>query len=656
MRTRPWLVIGAVGALAWLVLAGCAGGPPEGTLPTFEVTDGPVVTPEAADALAEALGIPSDNLVDDDGAIRYLDADAFVALPMNEVPPASLQAIATSDVDEQTGPVMAFDFAAIGLLPAVSEARALTLAADALAAANLTPGGLGIGSLAATPEVNFAQFEAFDVQGVKVAEARLDGQVAYDLKLGTRRLMGPGAVVQLSFDGAEKPTQVAFALRGLQQSDPIQIVSSARAEDHATALYLAAHPDLRPLDVEYQCEDLVYYAPPLGLATVEEIFPHYDCSGTATTGEVGTTQTQQFELLRNLVPAVDDVPVATLTASIVSGKQDTLQYTVAVSGGTAPYTVVVSSGTTAYVAEATVSATTTGSYPVYPFSFKTEEPLASERVLVSVSDANGLVGVPVSQDVPFPSDALFAQAPQELVAPAVSGVVDFGTTRGVCDLGAGMQSGFRERMVDAGASNRFNWSCMSSWERDFRETGTGLDPSYVDNVDMTFYIGHGWPGGFTFDNATKDKGALFHNDPARTVRWGNQDLEWLALVSCSVLRQDAPGSGGAWYQRWGQEFDGLHLLLGFHTSAYDWSGFGRRFADWMLGRELGFLTLPPVTIVGAWLQASKEQQPDGVVPAVMGVYGTGGISNYGDYFHGKGPVGPDLRGADIAGWWYLRGP
>ena len=656
MRTRPWLVIGAIAALAWLVLPGCTGGLPEGTLPTYEVTDGSVVTPGAAEALAEALGIPGEDILDEDGAIRYLDADAFAALPMNEVAPTSLPGITTSDTGEQTGPTMAFDFAAINLLPAVAESRALALAADALAAANLTPGGLGIGSLAAIPEVNFAQFEAFDVQGLKIAEARLDGQVAYDLKLGTRRLLGPGAIVQLSFDAKETPTQVAFALRGLQQAGHVQIVSNARAEDHAAALFLAAHPEVRPSDVDYQCEELVYYAPPLALSTVDELFPHYDCSGTATTGEVGTAQAQQFELLRTLVPAVEDVPVASLTATIVSGSPNTLQYTVTVSGGTGPYTVVVSSGTTSYLAESTVASTTMGSYPVYPFSFKTEEPLAFERVLVNVSDANGLVGVPVSQDVAIPSDAVFVEAPQPVV-PATSGVVDVGITRGVCDLGSGIQSGFRDRMVLEGATIRFNWSCSSSWERDFREnTDTGLDPNYVDNADMTLYIGHGWPGGFTFDNATQDKGALFHNEPAGTVRWGNQDLEWLALVSCSVLRQDAPGSGGAWYERWGQEFDGLHLLLGFHTSAYDWSGFGHRFADWMLGRQIGPVTLPPVSIVAAWLQASKEQQPDGVVPAVMGVYGAGGVSNYGDYFHGQGPVGPDMRGASIAGWWYLRGP
>jgi hypothetical protein len=552
--------------------------------------------------------------------------------------------------------MMGFDFAAINQLPEVSQARALELAADALAAANLTPGALGIGSLVATPQVNYALFEAFDVQGVKVADAQLDGQVAYGLKLGSQPLIGPGALVQLSFDGQEKPTQVVFALRGLQRSDPVEIVPSARAEDHATALYLAAHPEIGPLGVSHQCEELVYYAPPLGLATVKGIFPHYDCSGTATTADLGTQQAQQFDLLRTLVPAVADVPKATLTASIVIGKPNTLRYTVSVSGGTAPYTVVVSSGTTEYVDEATVTTTTTGSYPVYSFDFKTEEALPFERVLVSVSDANGLVGVPVSQDVPFPSDVLSARAPQN-ITPSVFGTIDVGITRGVCDLCSAMQSGFRSRIQSA-ATVRFNWSCLSSWERDFREnTDTGLDPSYVDNVDMTFYMGHGWPGGFTFDNDTRDKGALYHNEPAGTVRWGNQDLEWLALVSCSVLRQDAPGSGGAWYQRWGQEFDGLHLLLGFHTSAYDWSGFGDRFADWMLGRRIGPVTLPPVSIVAAWLQASKEQQPDGVVPAVMGVYGPSGVSNYGDYFHGTGgPVGPDLRGANIRGWWYLRGP
>jgi len=647
MRSRRWSSHTLFLLVTFLVLGSCTPLPPDGTLPTYDVTSGSVVTPAAATALAEALGIPADDLLDEDGSIRYLDVDTFLAVPMQPVI-TSLQS--GDDGDEpKPGLYEAFDFEAIAALQPIGEARALSLAAAALAAANLTPTDVGLSTLAATPGVSFASFEAVSVASQVVASALLDGQVAYGLRLDGRRLAGPGAVVQISFNGAETPTQVAYALRGLQRGATVPVVSSSRAADHAAALYLAANPSVSPLQVDYVCEEVVYYAPPLALDSVTKLFPHYDCAGTV---EVGTQQAGTVQLLQYFVPAVEDVPVATVTATISEGAQSLLlSYDVAITGGTAPYTITVGSGTTDYLVQVVADASTSGEYPVYPYSFKTEEPFDSEKVLVSVTDANGLLGVPVVLDRPFPPVALSVRTAP--VFPSAFGV-HVGITRGVCDLGAGIQGGFGVRMAQGGVTSRFNYACQSSWEKDFRENG--LDYQVVDDVDLALYIGHGWPGGFTFDNATKDDDALRHNESAGTVRWGNQDLEWLALVSCQVLARDAPSSGGLWYQRWGQEFDGLHMILGFHTNAYDQSGFGGRFADWMMGRKIGLVTLPPLPIRAAWFQATKEEQPSGVVAAVMGVYGQGGLTSYNDYFHGKGPVSPDLRGTAIAGWWYVRGP
>jgi hypothetical protein len=647
MRSRHWWSLTLVLLVTSLVVGSCTPLPPDGTLPTYDVTSGSVVTPAAAAALAEALGIPDDDLLEEDGSLRYLDVEHFLAVPMLPV----VTALQSGDDGDEPQPTLfeAFDFEAIAALQPIGEARALALAAAALAAADLTPNDVGLSTLAATPGVSYASFEAVSVASQIVATAQLDGQVAYGLRLDGRRLAGPGAVVQISFDAAETPTQVAYALRGLQRGGTVPVVSSQRAADHAAALYLAANPSVSPLQVDYVCEEVVYYAPPLALDSVTKLFPHYDCAGTA---QVGAQQAEPVQLLQYFVPAVEDVPVATVTATIREGAQSLLlDYQVTVAGGTAPYTITVGSGTTDYLEQVVVDATTSGSYAVYPYSFKTEDPFDSEKVLVSVTDANGLLGMPVVLDRPFPA-APFTVRTAPVVTSAAG--LDVGVTRGVCDLGAGIQSGFGVRMALDGIPLRFNYACQSSWEKDFRENG--LDYQVIDNVDLALYIGHGWPGGFTFDNATKDDGALRYDEAAGAVRWGNQDLEWLALVSCQVLARDAPGGGGLWHQRWGQEFDGLHMILGFHTNAYDWSGFGGRFADWMMGRKIGFVTMPPLPIRAAWFQATKEQQPSGVVAAVMGVYGQGGLTSYNDYFHGKGPVSPDLRGTAIAGWWYVRGP
>ena len=78
------------------------------------------------------------------------------------------------------------------------------------------------------------------------------------------------------------------------------------------------------------------------------------------------------------------------------------------------------------------------------------------------------------------------------------------------------------------------------------------------------------------------------------------------------------------------------------------SGFAGTFADYQLGR---FLILPPIPVRAAWFKAAKEQQPSKVQSVVMGVIGPNGLSNYNDYFWGNGPVGPDIKGSNIKGYW-----
>jgi hypothetical protein len=120
-------------------------------------------------------------------------------------------------------------------------------------------------------------------------------------------------------------------------------------------------------------------------------------------------------------------------------------------------------------------------------------------------------------------------------------------------------------------------------------------------------------------------------------------------LSCSVMADTYDGKHC--FTRWAPTFDGLHLMLGFANTAYDEAGFAGTFADWMLGR---FSILPPVPIRTAWLLSTDSNQPGSVIASVMGVIGPAGISNYNDYFHGKGPVGPDLRGSNIRGFWRIK--
>jgi len=279
---------------------------------------------------------------------------------------------------------------------------------------------------------------------------------------------------------------------------------------------------------------------------------------------------------------------------------------------------------------------------------------------VTVTDKNGIqVYARQTEEVNI-VPAYYAMAIMQLDED----IPDFGTERGCDDLGAFNQWAFDLRMKDWGYS-RFYWWGWSAWERDFKDPHchpTGLDHIYVDNVDITFYIGHGWPGGFTFVNPRQDDSWLTCDDaavcPCPLGGWGNEDLEWLALLSCQILAwQDpsVPWPDTMWWQRWGPSFNGLHQILGFDTFSYDVPYFGWVFADSMIGKEFQWLwwkwRQEPLPVRAAWFHAKDWQQPFWVRAAVMGAYGPWGVNNYNDYLWGKGPVGPDIRCQWIRGYW-----
>jgi hypothetical protein len=159
------------------------------------------------------------------------------------------------------------------------------------------------------------------------------------------------------------------------------------------------------------------------------------------------------------------------------------------------------------------------------------------------------------------------------------------------------------------------------------------------------YIGHGNPQGIAF---TGGPGLhpldLVYNEASQS--WGDRDEEWLCFLSCSVLKFD-DAAGNVW-QRWGPNFNGLHILTGFSTLAGASTGFPFSFSQKMLGGIFGLGT--PSPIVNAWFAAAHAHGTGS--PVAMGPIGLGGVWDYGDYYWGEGPVGPTIRASQIRGWWY----
>ena len=109
-------------------------------------------------------------------------------------------------------------------------------------------------------------------------------------------------------------------------------------------------------------------------------------------------------------------------------------------------------------------------------------------------------------------------------------------------------------------TQRYSYNESSAWERDFKRSALGGTESiYIDSVDLQFYVGHGSPGRFTFDNANWTDSTLQAPGDCDTS-WGDGDNEWLALTSCQVLADSAIGSMAQCMNR-------QHLILGFVTNA-----------------------------------------------------------------------------------------
>jgi hypothetical protein len=195
--------------------------------------------------------------------------------------------------------------------------------------------------------------------------------------------------------------------------------------------------------------------------------------------------------------------------------------------------------------------------------------------------------------------------------------------------------------------------------------GGWVDSLGVNTATLVLHLGHGSPDSLVF--TTQGLLPLNSYDPRLLLSWGHDQLCWLGFDACNVMQEQ---SGGHYTitkvceDRWGPAFDGLHIMLGFTTPAvvsvsYKFA-FGALFAQNILGT--GDQPMPPMTILNAWFDAVNWGNTG--TPAAMGpilkVFAGGAdglnqwryISDFKDHYWGKGPVGPQITGDVIDGFWY----
>lgn len=589
------------------------------TAPSYVVVSSGLTAAQAG-ALGQALHIPVDGQIAG-GAYQYVDPARFLAVPTIPVPP-----IPGSERDEDGAPVTSegIDLAGVLNLRPPSSLGALIFAKLALGAAGIPLPG-------STPHVSNSFFDGFAPSGLRWLHQPIATHVSFTFQTpdGTP-LEGPGAQAEFAFDTQRRATLVLVATRELARGPDVPIISEAEAlaqcaASAPTGAHVAVH--------------LVHHAPPLSLG-VAEILPAYRCEG-----DLGSGQSQgkiKPHYITATPPGGPHGPPIVHVSAVTSGPAVNAQADV--TGGTPPYRYAWGSANTPLppVLDS----------PFISYDVTSRDSEASlEIVNATVIDANGLV-----------SSANASVAIAQVPSLPVPGPEPASRTVGIeyqswsaklpgsALTAAAFQIGAAAAVPSVGV--KFVEADMMSWETDFRAdsiTG-GQDHDWVDNVDLVYYSGHGFPGGFTF-TTQRD----FPWISSQGLRLGDRDLDWLALDTCRVLNND----DGLVVNRVKALFTGLHSVLGFDTVADDTSDLGGIFTDYLFGTA----TNPNshsfgahLTLVQAWALAAIISNGSGRAWAAMGPYGPMGISDMDDRFWGFGATGPDIRGANIKGYWRLSGP
>ncbi|MCD6596570.1 MAG: hypothetical protein J7L04_02710 [Bacteroidales bacterium] len=450
----------------------------------------------------------------------------------------------------------------------------------------------------------------------------INTRVTFNISRNKVPIEGPGAKISASFYGDGIVSQVKYANRSLGKAEIVTLLNPEKVKEQCKQMYKQLIPkgEFQDLDIRTR---LFYYAPPLSQKEVHTLIPYYECSGTATIGG------QKVFLLQYSLPATDDIKYVPTLSFKISLKANEVIANAEIKGGSPPYKIRWSSPSFG-----TKEGDTKLSYSLVQRSKDMHEVLSLE-----VIDNNG-VFVQVNQVIKF--DQTIITKLLEFPSLKVGGVRDYGTENAVFNQFGGLEQGFKDQMNADGVVRRFSWRGLDAWEQDFKGPE---DSKWIDNTDITFYVGHGNVGHFTFENNSHDDSRLDNNDA--TGDWGDKDLEWLALYSCQVMGRGNDGQEP--FRNWKQEFDGLHLLLGFHTNAAVRNQFSGAFAKNMVDSKM--------TVRQAWFEAIDDHQPNDRIGIVMGVLRKGdNVWNFNDHFHGKGSVGPDIRGNSIGLGWYITGP
>ena len=141
-------------------------------------------------------------------------------------------------------------------------------------------------------------------------------------------------------------------------------------------------------------------------------------------------------------------------------------------------------------------------------------------------------------------------------------------------------------------------------EGHWRSTDKGGNANnWIERSDFAYFSGHGSPRLINFK--ITDENSNLETANAENVSMGAGRLKWAVLDTCLSLDQGDESSVETSWMKWKSSFDGLRMLLGWHTTTFPTSRpntRGQVFAQLMKGT---YNSNSPLTLIEAWDKAGE---------------------------------------------------
>jgi Family of unknown function (DUF6345) len=715
-------------ATAILLLSGAGTyGQTGGELPVYTVVQSGALPPQAA-ALAGALAIPAGGYVLTNGQMDFIDPTNYLAAPVLPVTDPTVQSNLLADTVNRFPAIPIhfeqLNFATLNALTVPGSNTAVLEFAIGLTNAGLAPSS----ATPDVKHTVLMAIYTNDDNTVSFASNNIDTEVNFQFTLQGLPVVGPGAQVQVAYGPSGAVTRLHYAARQVVPGPMVALISPTVASNNAVALYGAINAQINvqlvyyapPLSMTtvttlipwYLCGGTILATNPVtGLPSPIHL-NHALIPATADPNYVPTVSMTASTLGGTQVVA----------SAVVTGGTEPYSYLWSGSppdlftnpGSSIQYTPILQETPT----EVSISHAASGSAmlswldPLGLYQMQSTPGLSFPTWTIFTNnmnicnEVNQVTFNPASQDQFFrlqlpnqpvgaietvglkivDNNGVYVAARQPIgvnVIPMVTlqtgppQAINWGTEapydQDFCSWDDSSWRSSMENFPSIFGPEQFDRGEYIALPVDFIAPPYGWEENVVDTAALVFYNGHGNPNAITFTSPYAGSGTpyfvLWNSavDGGKSIgNWGSSQMDWMALLSCSVLAQvDDPNSDYLAFERWGTAFNGLHSMLGFETEAWAHSmtgvfgsSFETVFVNGMAGH--GGFTL---TMQQAWFHAAMTTGPIGQSggigdPAYLGPIGPGGVWDFDDFFWGMGPVGPTIRAQtnkgqqNIKGWFY----